>query len=101
MQYPGNFANVGFALVIEHRGDPGQVVEQFQQGLALVMICASDVPFRSLGTARFTAPMSVSTVLPLPLRLSRGRVVLLTAPVPGHLLSQRPFQHGLGFAWHR
>ena len=64
-------------------------------------ICGSKLPLRSRGTARSTAPMSVSTVLPVvPLRLfplpAPGRVVFLIAQVAGHLLSQRPLQHRLG-----
>jgi hypothetical protein len=42
----------------------------FSRVWPLRTICGSNVPLRSRGTARSTAPISVSTVLPvLPLRL--------------------------------
>ena len=60
-------------------------------------ICGSNVPLRSLGTAKSTAPTSVSSVLPVvPFRLLPLPVVLLIAQMAGHFLGQRSFQHGLG-----
>ena len=64
-------------------------------------ICGSKVPLRSGGTARSTALTSVSTVFGLlPVAAvpaaPASRIVFLIAQVPGHLLSQRPFQHRLG-----
>lgn len=61
----------------------------------------SQVPLRSRGSVRSTAPISVSTVFPVvPPRLLPlpwpPRVVVLIAQVAGHLHGQRPLQHRLG-----
>ena len=64
-------------------------------------ICGSKLPLRSRGTARSTAPTSVSSVfgggaVAAVAAAPAGRVVLVIAQVAGHLLSQGPFQHRLG-----
>jgi hypothetical protein len=71
------------------RDDP--LVDPANRVWPLRTILGSNVPLRSRGTARSTAPISVSTVLALvPFRLSPtlpGRMVLLITQVPGHLLA--------------